>query len=460
MGRVGAALRARPLPPQADLPQAISAFNNLLATLRHDLGGQVLYQSVSTPAQLTASHNNYAIGSARVVRLSSDASRTITGFRGGLPNQELTLINVGSNNIVVAHQSASSDAANRVLLEAGANLTLAANDAVTLYYDQATARWRNYALPLSAFAGTLAYAQLPTGGGTWANGGALSITGGVTTVAGLTSSALVTAQAGLTVSGGAISASGIAATVSALTATTLTLTGIRVGVGSADAIGRIVDNGILALFGGASTGGRIYLYGETHATQAHDIELRDGVVGVTLAWDASAGSWSFQSLPVSMGALTAISGDITQTGSTAWTLTLDNSAASNRGSGIRFEQSNNARGAIGTRGLIEGNTNSDMGYFAETGLGHYWYVNGSGVAVAILEGTSYRPAAAGGLTLGELSTPLPWSHIISNGFLAIGDGITAPAATAGYAKIFVDSADGDLKIIYGDGTTKLIVVDT
>ncbi len=40
-----------------------------------------------------------------------------------------------------------------------------------------------------ALTGTLAYANLPTGGGTWANGGALSITGGVTTVAGLSSSA-------------------------------------------------------------------------------------------------------------------------------------------------------------------------------------------------------------------------------------------------------------------------------
>jgi hypothetical protein len=43
---------------------------------------------------------------------------------------------------------------------------------------------------------------------------------------------------------------------------------------------------------------------------------------------------------------------------------------------------------------------------------------------------------------------------------AVVDGITAPSATIGLAKIFVDTADGDLKIIYGDGTTKTIVVDT
>lgn len=40
------------------------------------------------------------------------------------------------------------------------------------------------------------------------------------------------------------------------------------------------------------------------------------------------------------------------------------------------------------------------------------------------------------------------------------DGLTAPSATVGYAKLFVDTADGDLKIIFGDGTTKLIVADT
>lgn len=44
--------------------------------------------------------------------------------------------------------------------------------------------------------------------------------------------------------------------------------------------------------------------------------------------------------------------------------------------------------------------------------------------------------------------------------LAIVDGMTAPSATAGLAKLFVDVADGDLKVIFGDGTIKTIVVDT
>ncbi len=43
--------------------------------------------------------------------------------------------------------------------------------------------------------------------------------------------------------------------------------------------------------------------------------------------------------------------------------------------------------------------------------------------------------------------------------LAVTDGITAPSTISGQAIIYVDSADGDLKVKFGDGTVKTIVTD-
>jgi hypothetical protein len=45
-------------------------------------------------------------------------------------------------------------------------------------------------------------------------------------------------------------------------------------------------------------------------------------------------------------------------------------------------------------------------------------------------------------------------------YLDITDGIAAPGAAAGRARIYVDTADGDLKVVFADGTVKTIVVDT
>lgn len=46
------------------------------------------------------------------------------------------------------------------------------------------------------------------------------------------------------------------------------------------------------------------------------------------------------------------------------------------------------------------------------------------------------------------------------GTVNLTDGVTAPATITGVAQIYVDTADGDLKIKFGDGTVKTIVIDT
>lgn len=59
----------------------------------------------------------------------------------------------------------------------------------------------------------------------------------------------------------------------------------------------------------------------------------------------------------------------------------------------------------------------------------------------------------------ELATGLDLQDIETN-ILALEDGITAPSALSGFAQLYVDTADGDLKVIFSDGTVKTIVVDT
>lgn len=56
------------------------------------------------------------------------------------------------------------------------------------------------------------------------------------------------------------------------------------------------------------------------------------------------------------------------------------------------------------------------------------------------------------------ATTNAWLHTISN-TMWLKDGIAAPGGLAGWAKIYVDTADGDLKVVFGDGTVRVIVAD-
>lgn len=44
--------------------------------------------------------------------------------------------------------------------------------------------------------------------------------------------------------------------------------------------------------------------------------------------------------------------------------------------------------------------------------------------------------------------------------MRLTDGVTAPTSSSGYALIYVDSADGDLKVRFGDGFTATIQTDS
>jgi len=103
------------------------------------------YTSTS-PAQITSNQNNYALPSGTnsrfKVRLSTDASRTVTGIVPQTSGDAIYIINIGANDLVLAHQSGSSTAANRMISPTGADLTLGADEYAYLWYDDVTTRWR------------------------------------------------------------------------------------------------------------------------------------------------------------------------------------------------------------------------------------------------------------------------------------------------------------------------------
>src|SRR5690606_27079362 len=122
-----------------------STYGNINVPLRLQTGYLALDAALS-PAQITADQNNYAptgINTTNVLRISTDASRNITGLVNAgahTSGRVLTIVNIGSNNIVLTNEDAASTAANRFLL--GANHTLEANQSITVIYDGTSSRWR------------------------------------------------------------------------------------------------------------------------------------------------------------------------------------------------------------------------------------------------------------------------------------------------------------------------------
>ena len=47
-----------------------------------------------------------------------------------------------------------------------------------------------------------------------------------------------------------------------------------------------------------------------------------------------------------------------------------------------------------------------------------------------------------------------------NNTLYLLDGVSAPSTASGWAILYVDGSDGDLKVKFGDGTVTVIAADT
>lgn len=167
----------------ASAAAALVSENNAAATLAGaaasgantditSLAGIALTQNVAlsgdiSPTQITANQNDYnptGLSTASVLRLTTDASRDITGLTGGADGRLIVITNVGSFAMVLKDESGSSTAANRFAL--AADITLATDQSVVLQYDSTSSRWRAVALPAGA-AGAAGDVQTFDAGGTW-----------------------------------------------------------------------------------------------------------------------------------------------------------------------------------------------------------------------------------------------------------------------------------------------------
>jgi len=135
---------------------------------RTDFESAIGFTGDISPAQIVANQNDFnptGLADAVIVRLSTDASRNITGIQGGADGRMINILNVGSFNIVLTDEDVLSLAANRFAIPG--NLTILAEQGILLVYDSTSSRWRLASsggqVVLSDTSGTLAVARGGTG---------------------------------------------------------------------------------------------------------------------------------------------------------------------------------------------------------------------------------------------------------------------------------------------------------
>jgi hypothetical protein len=74
--------------------------------------------------------------------LNVTSATNLTGIVAGTAGQTKLLVNVGTANLTLVHQSTSSTAPNRFFVDIAGSVVLLPNTAVTITYDAAIANWR------------------------------------------------------------------------------------------------------------------------------------------------------------------------------------------------------------------------------------------------------------------------------------------------------------------------------
>jgi len=112
-----------------------------------DVNGTIAYRQRTHAASSIGPHHNVDFGGSNDrsyvhVTGALSAASTWTGFTGGTDGKMLLLTNATDRNMVVAHNSTSSSAGNRVLTVDGVNLVITPGATATLLYCAADQAWR------------------------------------------------------------------------------------------------------------------------------------------------------------------------------------------------------------------------------------------------------------------------------------------------------------------------------
>jgi hypothetical protein len=111
-----------------------------------DFSGAVSYTGVISPTQIAATTNDWnptGLSTCNLIRLSTDATRSLTGLVAQPAGRRITLCNIGSQICTLVHDNGvNSTAANRFLVASSTSLNLNPNASVDIWYDLTSARWR------------------------------------------------------------------------------------------------------------------------------------------------------------------------------------------------------------------------------------------------------------------------------------------------------------------------------
>ena len=203
-----------------------------------------------------------------------------------------------------------------------------------------------------------------------------------------------------------------------------------------------------------------------------DIRIKDlatlesaSLTGDVFVIDGTTGTRKLSAFSPTFGGNATVTGTLTVNGATL-TSTGDISVAADKG--IYLKQGNVHKWT--SDGTSSGTSRADI--YADSGGAFFIRTGGATQALTISSGQVATFAGAVGINSTTASTSTSSGALVVSGgvgvagavnagtFYGLVDGVTAPATESGYARIYVDSADGDLKVKFGDGTVKTIATDS